>query len=414
LAAFVNPVYSIFVYVVWFMSVYFIVLFLLYMFEGRKNLFKRPKELVRSDLPKVSMIISAFNEEGNIKHTISSLKRIDYPKDKIEFIIINDGSRDRTCKEVRKHIDKRFVFLDNKVNKGKAACLNQGIGAATGDLVATMDADSVVEREILRKTVPYFKSQKTGAVTVSVEVKDPKTFMEKIIELEYIIGLSLFLKVFSFAKCIHVTPGPFSIYRKSMLDEIGGFDAKNITEDLEIAYRIRRAGYDIDCCMSAKVRTKIPTTVKGLYRQRKRWYTGALLTVWQHRDMVGRSKWGVFGYFLAFHYSLVILGMGLFLYTTYLAASNFIKKLYFYYLTGFNFHWEFELDPLSISIFYFFGFSALIVSILMLYLGMKASRKSMSNRKLGIFGYLYIFFMYQIFWISSIFSAITGRRVKWR
>ena len=108
-----------------------------------------------------------------------------------------------------------------------------------------MDADTIVEPDAIKKSLPYFNEGDVGAVTVSVEVNRPKSFLHKIIDLEFILGLSLFLKVFSFFNCIFVTPGPFSIYRKDVLDKIGGFDVNNIVEDFEIVFRIRKAGYKI-------------------------------------------------------------------------------------------------------------------------------------------------------------------------
>jgi len=100
----------------------------------------------------------------------------------------------------------KAIFIDNKKNKGKAACLNQGISVAKGEYVACMDADSVVSKDILKKTIPYFKNDEIGAVTVSVEVKHVNNFLQKIIQLEYILGLSLFLRIlssFHWSVCCH-------------------------------------------------------------------------------------------------------------------------------------------------------------------------------------------------------------------
>src|SRR3989338_5489127 len=242
--------YSILVHIVWFLSTYFIIVFLLTLLKNKGNLYKSPKFGKNDELPKASIVISAYNEEKKIAESIESLKGIDYPKELYEVIIVNDGSKDKTRDVAIKYADgKNIIFIDNVENKGKAACLNQGIKIAKGGYVACMDADSIVSKDILRKTIPYFNDSKTGAVTVSVEVKNANNFLQRIIQLEYLLGLSLFLKVFSSFNCVHVTPGPFSIYRKSMLENIGYFDKGNITEDLEIAYRIHKYGYKIRNCM---------------------------------------------------------------------------------------------------------------------------------------------------------------------
>lgn len=411
-----NPSYTILVYIVWFLSTYFIIVFLLVLFKNRNTLYDSPKLDKNKKLPKVSIIISAYNEENKIADSIESLKSIDYPKNLYDVIILNDGSTDKTSKVVKKYADgKHIIFVDNKKNKGKAACLNQGISLTKGEFIACMDADSVVPEDILKKTIPYFDDPEIGAVTVSVEVKQPKNFLQKIIQLEYILGLSLFLKIFSSFNCIHVTPGPFSIYRKSVLNEINGFDVNNITEDLEIAYRIHKSGYKIANCMNTCVRTITPHNFKGLYRQRRRWYSGALLTLWQHKDIMLRKKTGLFGYFIPFNYALITCGLGLFLLSLYLSLSNITRYLSFYSLTNYNFFSNFlwEFDVLNISIFVFFGIFGIIGMIVLVTFGLSATKNS-KKRKISIyFGYFLLFFLYQFFWLSSFFLVLFKKKIRW-
>jgi len=278
-----------------------------------------------------------------------------------------------------------------------------------------MDADSIVSKDILRKTITYFKDRKTGAVTVSVEVKNANNFLQRIVQLEYMLGLSLFLKVFSSFNCVHVTPGPFSIYRKSILEKIHGFDENNITEDLEIAYRIHKWGYKIANCMDTRVKTITPHNVKMLYRQRRRWYSGALMTLWQHKDVILKRKAGLFSYFIPFNYALITFGLGLFLLSTYLTVSNAIKNISLYAFTNYNFfsNISFKLDLLSFSIFTIFGLSGIIGTIVLVTVGLKAIRNS-PRRSLSVYlGYFLLFFMYQFFWLASFFLVLLRRKVRW-
>jgi len=411
-----NPSYTILVYIVWFLSTYFIVVFLLALLKNKNSLYSSPDLDKSKELPKVSIIISAYNEEEKISDCIESLKAVDYPKDLYEVIILNDGSKDKTSSIVEKYADgKNIVFVDNEKNKGKAACLNQGISLVKGEYVACMDADTVVPKDILKKLVPYFNDKEIGAVTVSIEVKDPKNFLQKIIRLEYILGLSLLLKIFSSFNCVHVTPGPFSVYRKTLLDKINGFDENNITEDLEIAYRIHKSGYRIANCMNTSVMTITPDNLKGLYRQRKRWYSGALMTLWQHKGMLLRKKSGLFGYFVPFNYSLITFGLGLFLLSVYLTFSNIIKNLSLYSLTNYNFfsNLSLDFDFLGISIFAIFGIFGILGTIILVTFGLNATKNS-SKKKIPVyFGYFLLFFLYQFFWLSSFFATIFKRKVRW-
>ena len=411
-----NPGYTLLVYIVWFLSTYFIVVFLLALVKSKNELYDSPALGNNEKLPKISIIVSAYNEEKKIADCIESLKAIDYPEDQYEIIILNDGSKDKTSNVVARYADgKNIIFIDNKKNKGKAACLNHGISLAKGTYIACMDADSVVPKDILKKIIPYFDENEIGAVTVSVEVKNANNFLQKIVQLEYLLGLSLFLRVFSSFNCIHVTPGPFSVYRKALLGKIGGFDANNITEDLEIAYRIHKSGYKIANCMNTSVRTITPHNFKGLYRQRRRWYSGALLTLWQHKNILFRKKLGIFGYFVPFNYSLITFGLGLFLLSLYLTISNIINSLSYYSLTNYNFfsNWSWELDLLNISAFAFFGVFGIISMIILVTFGLNAVRDSPKKKISIYFGYFLLFFLYQFFWFSSFFLALFKKKVKW-
>ncbi len=411
-----NIVYTVLVYLVWFLSTYFIIVFLLSLFKLKEELFEYPPEM-NGTLPKVSLIISAYNEESKIAGCLDSLKRVDYPKHLFEVLVVNDGSTDGTASVVKPYVDSGAVrLIDNAVNKGKAACLNQGIEHASGTYIACMDADSFVDADIFMKTLPYFKEKGVGAVTVSVKVKNTNTLLQKVVELEYILGLSLFLKVFSRCNCVYVTPGPFSIYRSSLLAEIGGFDAKNITEDLEIAYRIRQAGYSVACCLATAVETIIPGNLKSLYRQRKRWYSGALLTLWKHKSFLLTKRAGLFGVFIPFIYSLTALGMVLFVVSLYMGVSNLVRNLSYLSLTDYNvLDWIVVKSPdvLSISIFGILAISGIVGTYALLTYGMKITEHKIRKKLVGYVGYAALFFLYQYFWFVSFFTVIFRRKVEW-
>ncbi len=410
-----NPLYTFGVYVVWFLSTYFVVLLLLLIAVNKNRLYEKRKPL--SHTPSVSIIVPAYNEEAKIADTIASLKKITYPA--IEFIIVNDGSKDATNKVITTAIagDARFLFIDRAYNKGKAASLNEGIEHAKGVFVACMDADSIVEPDIFQKALPYFDEPKTGAVTVTVELRNPNTFLQKMIDIEYIIGLSLFLKIFSLLDCVFVTPGPFSIYRRSLLAEIGCFDPTNITEDHEIAYRIHKHGYAIANCLEAKVYTLTPDTFKGIYVQRRRWYSGALQTVFQHRDVLFNKKLGLFGYFTPFNYLLISSGMIIFYTSTYLGLSHLLENLWYYHYTNFNFFehfWEFHFDILRFGRISMIGLSALVFTVLLMFTGLWFSKKPFATKKLGMLGFPLMFFLYQIFWTGAMIAVLRRKKITWR
>jgi cellulose synthase/poly-beta-1,6-N-acetylglucosamine synthase-like glycosyltransferase len=416
-----NPVYTLLVYVVWYLSTFFVVLHLLLILKNRDKIYDEMGEKIKEDsMPRVSVIIPAYNEGKTIGKTISSLLSVDYPKELLEVIVINDGSEDNTEEVVENYANEgKVIFINNKKNKGKAICLNEGIKKARGELIACMDADSIVKGDIIKKTITYFqKDEKTAAVTVRVGVINPKNILQKIIDIEYAIGLSLSLKVLSFLNSIHVTPGPFSIYRRDVLLKLNGFDEKSITEDLEIAYRIQKLGYNISCCLSTSVSTIVPADLKSLYKQRRRWYSGALLTLWKHKNLIFNKKVGFFGlFFLPFNYGLITLGLSLFLFSIYLTLSNIIKFFSHLRLTNYDILSNIivgGIDPLMISIFYFFAFLSILATFLLSYVSFKIIKKKIRKNLIGFFGFVLFFFAYQVFWLGSFYNVIFKRRVKWR
>lgn len=411
-----NPIFNAFVYAVWFFATYYIVFFFLILFTRKDNLYENNKKFSKQK-SMVSVVVPSYNEEETMALTIKSLKKVTYPH--VEFLIISDGSSDNTVREAKKAIgnDKRFVLIDRKENMGKAATINQGIKLAKGEFIAEMDADSMVEPGIIEKVLPYFNDKKVGATTVSILVHNPKKFIHRIIDLEFIIGLSLFLKVFSFFNCVQVTPGPFSMYRAKVLNDIGGFDEQNITEDLEIAYRIHKAGYEIENCMEAKVHTTVPPTFKTLYVQRRRWYSGAIQTLFQHKDVMFNRKLGMFGLWVPFNFLLIFSGLALAFYSTYITLSNLIEGIFDFRYTGWNFlswwnHWDFDL--LAISRINLTGGIAIFSTFAMLFIGLYFTRNKVTSRKFGIIAYPILFLLYQIWWAGSIWAAVKGKKVKWR
>ena len=96
------------IYVVWFISTYFVILFILLVLKYRNQLFEK-KPQIKSNFPLVSVIVPAYNEEENIISTLKSLKKIDYPK--LEFIIINDGSKDQTSKKITEYLLATLLIL---------------------------------------------------------------------------------------------------------------------------------------------------------------------------------------------------------------------------------------------------------------------------------------------------------------
>lgn len=415
-----NQIHIALVYALWGIVTFFFMVIVLSIIKNRDNFYRDPEPLKRDR--RVSIIVPAFNEEAGIRDTIESLLMINYPTDMLEIIVVNDGSTDRTADIAREYAEgRKIILINNEENEGKSRSLNRGIEKASGELIACIDADTVVEKDILRKVTGYFRDKKTGAVVVRVRVREPKNWLERIIEVEYNMGLGFYLKLLSFLNCLYLTPGQFSIYRKSVLMEVGGFDENNIVEDTEIAYRIQKAHHKMACCLSAYAYTTVPNNIRSFYYQRKRWYSGTIQTIIQHRDVFFKRDLGGFGmFFMPVNYGGIVVGILLFISTIYLLLSMAYDSLTYYSLIDFDFmstimqflaHPEF--DPLTISIFYFLGLSPFLMNAIINFFALRKMGEDIRDLLFGFICFLFFFIPYNILWIVCLYFVVFNREIKW-
>ena len=141
--------------VAYFISLYLVIFWLLTLYE--KGIRLAPRKLKK--FPFVTICVPAYNEESNIKETIQSVIDLDYPRNKIEIIVVNDGSKDNTKKVVEKLIRENKdtnITLINQKNQGKGAAMNNAIRRAKGEFFVPLDADSIVQKEALKVLLPHF------------------------------------------------------------------------------------------------------------------------------------------------------------------------------------------------------------------------------------------------------------------
>ena len=121
--------------------------------------------------------------------------------------------------------------------------MNYDLRKAKGEFFVTLDADSIVSSEALQTLLPHFK-ENVAAVLPMIRVQHTSTLMRKIQHCEYIINF-FYKRLMSYLNCVHVTPGPFTVYRKDVIKDLGGFHEKHLVEDMEMAVRIQQANYEI-------------------------------------------------------------------------------------------------------------------------------------------------------------------------
>jgi len=261
--------------------------------------FEKPSRKL-SSYPKVTFGIPAYNEAETILKTVRSLVAARYPADKKEIIVVDDGSTDGTAGVVKRYVKETGVPVKVilKKNGGKASALNVALDNASGEFFAVMDADSRISRDSVVLTLSNFTDDDVGAVISRVRVDAPRTFLERIQRFEYIMS-GMIRKIMSNFGTLSITPGVLSTYRTGVLRKLGGFtrDKKNLTEDLEIAMRLKYNGYAIRMETDSVTYTHVPNTIDSLWRQRVRWARGYIYNHWNYRGMFFSNKHGLFGVF---------------------------------------------------------------------------------------------------------------------
>ena len=162
---------------------YFILLFLaifwlLVLFSGEDG---KQKRTTLRRYPFFSVLVPAYNEQDGIVETLRSLIQLDYPRQKLEIVVINDGSTDRTPhlveEFIKEHLEHNLVLLNQK-NKGKGKALNTGLARARGEFFACLDADSAVRSDALKVMLPLFEKD-VAAVCPLLKVKSPNNIILK-------------------------------------------------------------------------------------------------------------------------------------------------------------------------------------------------------------------------------------------
>lgn len=284
------------VYVFLFSSLYFEVFLLATFIERRLRSVRRPEQATDT-LPRVAIVVPCFNEEKTLAGTLASLLSLDYPHDKLEVLVVDDGSTDKTF-EIAKQSETLppglHVKVFHKENGGKHTAMNLALAQTSADLIGCLDADSTVEPGALLAMVPVFENKMVAAATPGIHVKAPQTILQHMQHVEY--RLSIFNRfMLSALGSAFITPGPFSLFRATAVRELGGWRHGHATEDMEMALRVQDAGFLIANVPNAVVHTATPATLRGLFRQRVRWTYGWLRNAVDYRYMFGSREYGNLG-----------------------------------------------------------------------------------------------------------------------
>jgi len=249
------------------------------------------------ELPWATVLIPAHNEAEVITGTLQAACRIDYPH--YEVVVVDDGSTDDTAKRVALFLDSGRVRLVRKlVNEGKALALNDALPLVNGEIILTLDADASPDPLILRRIVPHFRSARVAAVTGNPRVRNLETFLARLQAIEFSSIVSLLRRSQRIWGRVVTVSGVVAAFRKSAVLDVGGFSPNMPTEDIELTWKLQKRFYDVRYEARAIVWMTVPTSFKGLFKQRLRWARGLMQVFHKHADVAlhwkYRRMWPVF------------------------------------------------------------------------------------------------------------------------
>jgi cellulose synthase/poly-beta-1,6-N-acetylglucosamine synthase-like glycosyltransferase len=244
------------------------------------------------DPPNVSVLVPVKNEEKVVGRLLDSLVRMDYPKENLEVIVVEDESKDHTL-DICKGFSEKYSWIkvfhrDSSLGKGDA--LNFAFHHSTGEIIATFDADDVPESQAITKALRYFNNPETGAVHGYHKVLNLReSLISRLAAYEnFVYRLSNDGK---YALKLFVTfSGSNTYFRRSALEKVGLWDPKSLVEDAELSVRFAEAHIatrlaPVECWQ------EMPAKVGSLFRQRIRWSGGNMLTGVKHRNAWKTMSW---------------------------------------------------------------------------------------------------------------------------
>ena len=238
--------------------------------------------------PFISILIPAHNEEFTIERCVRSLAELDYYQENqrnYEIIVINDGSTDKTG-NVLSNLKKDFNFLriitrkPPRAGKGKGYVLNDGVRICQGEVIAVFDADARIKPDFLSRIVPYLDDKDVAGVQARVRMYNAdRNLLTKMQEVEFSIFGNVILRARDIMGKSGFLGGNGQLTRKEFIEKIEGWDGFAVTEDLNMSIKLILDGKKIRYCPEAVVWQEAVPHWKPFFRQRVRWATGNLETL---------------------------------------------------------------------------------------------------------------------------------------
>jgi len=251
-----------------------------YRHEKAKKNSHNQKAKFENNLPTFSIIIPAKNEETVLPRLLNALIHQNYPREKVEVIVVEDGSTDATvdiCQEYARKTQGwvRIVHAENSY--GKPSALNRALKVCKGDIIAVFDADSIPERDALLNAAKHFQDKSIAALQGrTLTVNSDVNMLTKFISYEESIWYEGYLKGKDALNLFVHLKGSCQFIRRDMLESLGGWSEKHLSEDMEISARLTEKGRRIKYTSDVRSWQESPESLTQMFRQRVRWFRGSM------------------------------------------------------------------------------------------------------------------------------------------
>ncbi|HWP58020.1 MAG TPA: glycosyltransferase [Candidatus Acidoferrales bacterium] len=282
------------------------------------------------DYPPVSLLIAAYNEADNIRETFRAIEAQDYPAE-IEIIVVDDGSTDNTVSVLRSLAMPNLKIVE-AAHGGKARALNEGLKHVTHDILVTIDADTFLHPQALKRIVARLVTDpaNTAAVAGCVLVKNSReSFMTRLQEWDYFTGIASAKRQQSLYQGTLVAQGAFSAFRTEVVRSLEGWPSV-IGEDIVFTWALLKDGWRVSFEATAIGFTRAPAGWRGFFRQRRRWARGMIEGLKQYGHAVWRRA-GMPGFFVGVDFIIPFID---FFYTVAFLPGILLALTGRYYIVG--------------------------------------------------------------------------------
>ncbi|RSL35099.1 glycosyltransferase family 2 protein [Salibacterium salarium] len=398
-------------FIIWLMLFYHIFL----MQGGYFHYFKHIKtkqlwEQNPGEMPTFSILIPAHNEEMVIENTLKAMINLRYPKEKLEIIVVNDYSKDRTGAIIDEYAD-RYSFIKAvhtkppHAGKGKSGALNLGLKHSSGSVVAVYDADNRPEPDaIYYLALSLNKDEKAGAVIGKFRVMNAnKNILTRLINLE-----TLTFQWLAQAGRWHwfkmtTIPGTNFAIRRSILEELGGWDEKALSEDTELSFRVYNLGYYIRFFPAAVTWEQEPENLKVWWKQRMRWARGNEYVIAKYLFGFGKLK-----------NKKIVLDLFYFLFTYLLFFTGILLSHAIFVINLFV-----DLDLTIGMVSYVLLITGFLLFVIEVMLALSLEKRQLTVK--NVFAVVFMYFTYSQLWIALVMNAtflelkrvLLKQEVKW-